>query len=122
MIHLSFNIGYESSFGSGTLTKYPSYYQMEDFKEFSDFLRGTPFDWLLWAHESHVPKSSLCFYLTIWEDDKNSDEFWNWEFTIHVSNIREYKPYLKLTREEIEEMKLQKSRENKLDEILNFQS
>ena len=70
MIHLSLNIGYESSFGRGTLTKYPTYYQLENFKEFSDLLRDSPFE----------------------------------------------------SREEMEEMKLQKSRENKLDEILNFQS
>jgi hypothetical protein len=121
MIHLSFNIGYENSSGKGILTKYPTYYQMESFKEFSDLVRNNPFEWLLWTHEYYVPKSSLCFYLTIWEDDKNNEgEFWQWEFTVRVKNIREYLPLLKISHEEFEEMKLQRVRENKLEEILNF--
>lgn len=119
-MHISFNIGYEGTLGSGILTKYPTYYQMEQFKEFSDFVRNNPFEWLLWAHENHVSKSHMCFYVTIWElDKKNDDEYWSWNFTIHVKNIREYQPFLKLSREEIDEMKIQKSRENKLEEILN---
>lgn len=123
MIHLSFNIGYEGTLGNGTLTKHPIYYQMESFKEFSDFIRNKPFEWLLWAHEYYVSKSSLCFYLTIWEnDEKNPDEFWEWEFTVRVKNIREYSTFLKMTHEEFEEMKLQRKREKKLEEILNFDS
>lgn len=120
MIHISFNIGYEGTLGSGILTKYPTYYQMEQFKEFSEFIRNHPFDWLLWAHENHVSKSHMCFYLIIWEDDKNNaDEYWSWNFTIRVKNIREYQPFLKLSREEIDEIKIQKERENKLDQLLN---
>lgn len=120
MIHISFNIGYEGTLGSGTFTKYPTYYQMESFKEFSDFIRNHPFEWLLWAHENHVSKSHMCFYLNIWEEDKNNaDEYWSWNFTIRVKNIREYQPFLKLSREEVEEIRIQKERENKLDELLN---
>ena len=96
---------------------------MENFKEFSDFIREHPFEWLLWAHENHVSKSHMCFYVTIWElDKKNDDEYWSWNFTIHVNNIREYKPYLKISREEVDEMKIQRSRENKLEEILNSEN
>ena len=89
-------------------------------KEFSDFIRNQPFDWLLWAHENHVSKSHMCFHLTIWEQDKNNtDEYWSWNFKIRVKNIREYQPFLKLSREEVEEIKIQKERENKLNELLN---
>ena len=120
MIHISFNIGYEGTLSSGILTKYPTYYLMEQFKEFSEFIRDHPFDWLLWAHENNVPKSHMCFYLNIWEEDKNNaDEYWSWNFTIRVKNIREYQPFLKLSREEIDEIKIQKERENKLDQLLN---
>ena len=120
LTHISFNIGFEGTLGSGTFTKYPIYYQMESFKEFSDFIRNQPFDWLLWAHENHVSKSHMCFHLTIWEQDKNNtDEYWSWNFKIRVKNIREYQPFLKLSREEVDEMKIQKERENKLNELLN---
>lgn len=120
MIHISFNIGYEGVLGSGIFTKYPTYYQMDYFKDFSDSVRNNPFEWLLWAHENHVSKSHMCFYVTIWEQDKNNtDEYWSWNFTIHVKNIREYLPYLKMSRDEVDEMKIQRSRENKLEEILN---
>ena len=66
----------------------------------------------------------MCFFLTIWEDDKFNkhlvdDEYWNWNFTIHAKNIREYKPFLTISRDEIDEMKIQKERENKLEELLN---
>jgi len=124
LIHISFNIGYEGPLGSGNLTRFPIYYQMESFKEFSDLIRNHPFDWLLWAHENHVSKSHMCFFLTIWEDDKfnkhlDDDEYWNWKFTIYAKNIREYKPFLTISRDEIDEMKIQKERENKLEELLN---
>lgn len=120
MVHISLNIGYEGTLSSGILTKYPTYYQMDNFKEFSDFIRNNPFEWLLWAHDNYISKSYMCFYLTIWElDKKNDDEYWSWNFTIHVKNIREYLPYLKMSRDEVEEMKIQRSRENKLEEILN---
>ena len=62
----------------------------------------------------------MCFHLTIWEQDKNNtDEYWSWNFKIRVKNIREYQPFLKLSREEVEEIKIQKERENKLNELLN---
>lgn len=120
-MNISFNIGYEGSLSSGNLTKFPIFWQVENFKEFSDFMRKNPFEWLLWAHENHISKSHMCFNLTIWEEDKkNPDEYWTWEFTIHVKNIREYIPYLKMTEEEVDEMKIQRSREKKLKEILNL--
>lgn len=120
LIHVSFNIGYEGTLGCGILNKFPVYYEMDSFKEFSDFIRKHPFEWLLWAHEHHVSKSYMCFHLTIWEQDKNNpEEYWSWEFTIHVKNIREYKPFLNMTRDEVDEMKIQKERENKLNELLN---
>ena len=120
MIRISFNIGYEGNLSDGILTKYPIYHDYQDFKDFSDFIRNNAFEWILWAHVNNISKTFMCFYLTIWEvDKKNPDGYWSWEFTIHVNNIREYLPYLKMSREEVEEMKIQRSRENKLDEILN---
>ena len=123
MIDITFNIGYRGPLGSGMLNNFPIYYQMKSFKEFSNHLRNNAFEWSLWAHDNHVSKSHLCFYVNIWEEDlkSNSGEWWNWEFIIHVKNIREFKPILNLTRDEVDEMRLQKEREKKLNEILNLE-
>lgn len=119
MIEICFNIGYEGFTGSGIFNKFPIFYQVDSFKEFSSFIRDQAFEWVLWAHDSYVSKSSLCFYLNIWEKT-DDDCYWNWEFTIRSKNIREFQPFIKLSREEIEEMKIQKAREDKLQELLNF--
>ncbi len=121
MIDITFNIGYEGSLGSGLLNRFPIYYELESFKEFSDSVRKYAFEWSLWAHENHVSKSHLCFYVSIWEKDtkSNDDDYWHWQFTIKAKNIREFQPLLKLTRDEVDEMKIQKERENKLEELLN---
>lgn len=122
MIDITFNIGYEGPLGSGFLNKFPVFYTLESFKEFSDSIRKYAFEWSLWAHENHVPKSYLCFYVNIREKDiksEDDDEYWNWQFTIKAKNIREFQSLLKLTREEVDEMKIQKERENKLQELLN---
>ena len=124
MIDITFNIGYEGPLGSGLLNIFPIYHELESFKEFSDSIRKYAFEWSLWAHENHVSKSYLCFYVNIWEKDTKSedDEYWNWQFTIRAKNIREFQPLLKLTREVVDEMKIQKERENKLQELLNSDS
>jgi hypothetical protein len=121
MIDITFNIGYRGSIGSGMLNKFPIYYRFESFKEFSDHIRNNAFEWSLWAHDNYVSKSHLCFYVNIWEEDlkSNDGEWWNWEFIIHAKNIREFQPLLKISREEMEEMKIQRSREDKLEKILN---
>jgi competence protein ComGF len=119
MVDITFNIGYESMASSGILNKFPIYYQLESFKELSESIRNQTFEWILWAHENYVSKSSLCFYVSIWEEDKLKGDYWNWEFAIKAKNIREFQPFLQLSREEVEEMKIQRSREDKLEEILN---
>jgi hypothetical protein len=123
MIDITFNIGYRGELGSGTLNIFPIYFPVESFKEFSNYIRNNAFEWSLFAHDENVPKSHLCFYVSIYEKDIKSnvdDDWWYWNFIIHVKNIREFKPILNLTRDEVDEMRLQREREEKLNEILNL--
>lgn len=123
MVYISLNIGYESAdIGSGrSLNTTPIVFRYDTFKEFSNMIREEIFNIALWAHESYVGKSSLCLYLKIQEDNKEDAEcdYWEWDFNIQCKNIREYKQYLKMTREEMDDLKVSNQRNDKLDDILN---
>lgn len=112
---VTINIGYEGEgSGSGILNRYPILYKVDNFKEISNLIRDNPFEWLMWTHMNYVPKSYQYFWITIWED---GDE-WQWEFKISVRNIRGYDKYISIPRDQIEEMRIQKERDDKINDIL----
>jgi len=115
MLHITFNIGYEGR----SLNSHPIYYQIENFKDFSDMLRRDAFILACWASDNYISKYHLYLYIYIYEDI-DSDTYNDWNFSVKCENIREYKPYLNLQREEMEQLKIEISRENKLNKILNF--
>jgi hypothetical protein len=43
---------------------------------------------------------------------------WEWEFIINCKNIREFQPYIKMKREEIEQLKIESNRDENLSSIL----
>jgi len=118
MVYISLNIGYENR----ALNATPIVFRYDTFKEFSNMIREEVFSIALWAHESYVGKSSLCLYVKIQEDNNKEDpecDYWEWDFNIQCKNIREYKKYLKITRDEMDELKISNQRNDKLDNILN---
>jgi hypothetical protein len=60
---------------------------------------------------------SLGLHIYESEGDPNDHEgyYWSWEFIVPMSNIREAKPYLKLSREDFET----ELRSAKLDQIID---
>lgn len=114
---ITMNIGYEGEgSGGGILNRFPILYKVDSFKELSDLIRDNPFEWLLWAHMNYVPKSYQYFWLTIWEEYKGDQ--WQWEFKISVKNIRGYDKYISIPRDQMDEMRIQKERDDKINDIL----
>ena len=93
------------------------YYQLEKFKDFSDMIRRDAFTLATWASDSHVSKYYLYLYIHVYED--LGDEYNDWDFAIKCENIREFKPYLKLSHEEMNQLKMENKREEKINQIIN---
>lgn len=116
MIKVAMNIGG----GNGVYNNIPMFWEMENAKEFTDMIRSEIFNILLWSHDNYGSKSNLWLGVHIEEPDKNDNEdYWSWDFIIHCKNIREFQPYLKMSREDIDALKTSKYREEKLNDILN---
>lgn len=106
--------------GSGRpINTYPFYYQMDNFREFSKIIRRDAFTLALWASENWISKYHLYIYIHV-QEDMDEDNCWEWDFAIKCENIREYKPYLNLQQEEMERLKVERDRNAKINDILNF--
>ncbi len=108
MYNISLNIGY----GDRSLHPYPSFYQFENMRQFSDMVRRDAFQLVLYGHNNGVGISRIALYIHIDTEDKE------WDFTIMCKNIREYKQYLNLDETEIERLKVELNRDSMIDEIL----
>lgn len=99
-----FNIGYETGYSSGVLNRTPIIYHFDDVREYTNFIRGGVVNIVDWAIKNHVPKSSIVLYTRISRLYMEGDEDWVWsnDFDIKCKNIREYKPLINLSDEEIE--------------------
>lgn len=115
MVHISLNIVAEGR----PLHAFPFYFQMDSFKEFSNMIRRDAFTLACWASDNWVSKYKLYCYIHVHEDTVN-DSYWEWDFAIKCENIREFKPYLNLQKEEVDALRIEKNREEKLEDLLNF--
>jgi hypothetical protein len=91
MISVSLNIGAD---GSGILNTFPIYFECDKIKEFNTWIRGGMFEVMTWA------------------DDLS------WDVKINCKNIREYKQFLGLSHEEIDQIVLSRKRDDKINSIV----
>lgn len=114
MIKVAMNIGG----GSGTYSNVPMFWEMKDAREFTDFIREQMFNILLHSHDNHGIKSNCWIGVHIHEDI-DEENYFEWDFIINCKNIREFKLFEKMSREEMDAMRVEKIRDNKLEDILN---
>ena len=119
---ISVNIGYKSSMGQGILSTFPIVWPFKNIREFTEFIRPQCLNLINWTTPNHVPKSSLVLHInivTLYDEDGNEDPSGEWqdsrEFTIHFKNVREYKPYMNMSDQEIEAL----NRDQKISNILD---
>ena len=94
---------------------------METFKDFAAMIRRDAFTLARWACDNWVSKYHLYLYIHI-QEDVDDQTCWEWDFSVKYENIREYKPYLTLQREEIERLKVEMNRDKQLNDILSHDS
>ncbi len=116
MYTVSLNIGYESG-SSGILNKFPISYQFTTVREFTDFIRKSSIHFADWAVQNYVPKSSIVLYTNIYMVYMEDGEewTWSWEFDIRMENVREYKPLIMISDEELQSL----LRNLKIEDVLN---
>ena len=115
MIKVSMNIGAE---GSGSLNLVPMFWEFDTAKDFTNFIRQSSLEILNWMHNDYISKPKALLGVHIVEDIENESSYWEWDFVIHCKNIREFKPYLSLSREDFEAAFESHKREKKLNDIL----
>ena len=109
MITLTLNIGYESAEGAlSTLNTFPFVCECENTTEMFEWLRGEMFNIFTWSVNHHIPKSRLRLFMRI----DTTDLYY--EYKINCSNVREYRPFMSMSSEEIEAL----VRESKIDEVI----
>jgi hypothetical protein len=115
MVYISFNITTETE--SLNLKPFLDYY--DSFKTFSNLLRDWCSDYVFveWAshHYKNNKKISLCLSIIEEMDDKM---VYCREFKINLRNIREYKKWLSLSQEEVDNLIISMKREEKISEII----
>ena len=114
MIKVSMNIGG----GSGAYNNIPMFWEMENTREFTDFIREQMFNILLHSHDNYGIKSNTWIGVHIHEDI-DEENYFDWDFIINCKNIREFKAFEKMSREEMDSFRVERDRNNKLNDILN---
>ena len=104
--------------GSGTYSNVPMLWEMKDAREFTDFIREQMFNILLHSHDNHGIRSNCWIGVHI-NEDIDGENYFDWNFIIHCKNIREFKPFAKMSREEMDSLRVERDRNNKLNGILN---
>ena len=105
--------------GSGTTyNNVPMFWEMESAREFTDFIREQMFNILLHSHDNYGIKSNTWIGVHIHEDI-DEENYFEWNFIINCKNIREFKAFEKMPREEMDSFRVERDRNNKLNDILN---
>lgn len=115
MIKVSMNIG---GGGNGPYNNIPMFWEMKSAREFTNFIREQMFNILIWSHNSYGIKSNCWIGVHIHEDI-DDENYFEWDFIIPCKNIREFKPFAKIDREEMDALIVERDRNEKLDKILN---
>ena len=114
MLKVSLNIGG----GTGSYNYIPMFWEFDNIRTFTDFIREQMFNIILWSHDNHGIKSNLWLGVHI-QEEIDKDNYFEWDFIINCKNIREFKQFEKMTREDIDALRSEKERDEKLKEILN---
>jgi hypothetical protein len=104
--------------GNGPYNNIPMFWEMESAREFTNFIREQMFNILIWSHNSYGIKSNCWIGVHIHEDI-DDEKYFEWDFIIPCKNIREFKPFAKIDREEMDALIVERDRNEKLDKILN---
>ena len=115
MIKVSMNIGGSNT---GPYNNIPMFWEMGNAREFTNFIREQMFNILLWSHDSYGIKSNTWIGVHIVEDI-DEENYFEWDFIIHCKNIREFEKYHKLSREDMDALRVERDRNDKLNNILN---
>lgn len=116
MIKVCMNIGG----GNGhPYNNIPMFWEMQNAREFTNFIREEMFNIILWSHENYGQPNSLWLGIHIEDDSPNSDgDYFFWDFIVKCKNIREFKDYAKMDRDEIDALKSKLNRESAINNIL----
>lgn len=104
--------------GNGTYNNIPMFWEMENAREFTNFIREQMFNILLHSHDNYGIKSNTWIGVHI-NEDIDEENYLEWDFIIHCKNIREFKAFHKMSREEMDSLRVEKDRNDKLNNILN---
>lgn len=96
----------------------PILWQMDSVSEFSSAIREGCLDIANYGAESYSTLSKMYLAVTFYRDI-NEEEYFENEFYISLKNIREFKQYIKMSYDEIKAEYEMKSRNEKIENILN---
>ncbi len=115
MIRVSMNI-----ISSGSAMNYvPMSWEFDSSRDFTYFIRQNAVDILSWSHENSVSKSKTKLGVLIIEDDEADSSYYEWSFVIDCNNIREFRPYIKMSRQDFDATWESRKRDKKLKELLD---
>ncbi len=106
--------------GTGVYNNIPMFWEFENSRSFTNFIREEMFNIILWSHDNHGIKSNLWLSIHIQEDISEEEGWWEWDFIIDCKNIREFKQFEKMTREDIDAFRVERDRDSKLNKILHI--
>lgn len=113
VVILSLNI-----IGTNVYNSIPMSFPFESIKDSLQFIRSETFHIMSWSHENCGIKSNCKIAIKILEINSLEDEWWDWEFILNCKNIREFRPYIKLSHEDFDSLKKQEERDQTISEIL----
>lgn len=113
MIKVSLNILSSTS----TINQIPMYFEVDCIRDITNIIREGAINILSWPFKSYGQVNNTKIGIYIREDIE--DYYYEWSFIIKCSNIREFKPYIKMDYEEFNEVYKANQRDNIIDNILN---
>jgi hypothetical protein len=112
MLSVSFNI---VSGNGSVLTNTPQLWVLNNFREFTDAIRDNTLRIANYAARLAYNVKGLELHVSLYEDI-NSKEYYKRNFVIKCKGIREYNNYINMSNEEINNLILQKEREEKIND------
>jgi len=116
MLSVSFNI---VSGNGSVLTNTPQLWVLNNVREFTDAIRNNTLRIANYAARLAYNVKGLELNVMIYLDI-NEEEYYERVFTIKCENIRDYKKYITMTHEDIENEMIKEERELKIKNILEL--
>jgi hypothetical protein len=95
----------------------PMYFEVDSIRDLTNFIRNSTIDILIWPFKSYGNVDNTKIGIYIREDI--DDYYYDWSFIIKCSNIREFKPYIKMDYEEFDAVYKTHKRDDIISEILD---